>query len=143
MLTADDWRRIRRLLEEVVIDSHDKKVRKLNDTLMALSTENILLKLRCKGLEKAIMKKEKKGNRGKALMSELRAPEDGGAVFYSPSKVQRARELQAEKEHAAELHRTIREEDKTRRQAEKTKKTRLMDKKREEKRLNKEIRLKG
>jgi hypothetical protein len=83
VLTADDWRRIRRLLKEVVIDSHDKKVRKLNDTLMALSTENILLKLRCKGLEKAIMKKQKKGNRGKALMSELRAPEDGGAVFYS------------------------------------------------------------
>jgi hypothetical protein len=60
---------------------------------MALSTENILLKLRCKGLEKVIMKKEKKGNRGKALMSELRASEDGDAVFYSPSKAQRAREL--------------------------------------------------
>jgi hypothetical protein len=60
---------------------------------MALFTENILLKLRCKGLEKAIIKKEKKGNQGKALMSELRTPEDGGTVFYSPSKVQRAREL--------------------------------------------------
>jgi hypothetical protein len=141
VLAADDWRRIRGLLKEVVIDSHDKKVRKLNDTLMALSTENILLKLRCKGLEKAIMKKQKKGNRGKALMSELRAPENGGAIFYSPSKVQRARELQAEKEHAAELHRTMREEDKARRQAEKAEKTHLMDKKREEKRLNKEIRL--
>jgi hypothetical protein len=54
---------------------------------MALSTENILLKLRCKGLEKAIIKKEKKGNRGKALMSELRASENGDTVFYSPSKV--------------------------------------------------------
>jgi hypothetical protein len=54
---------------------------------MALSTENILLKLRCKGLEKVIIKKEKKDNRGKALMSELRASENGGAVFYSPSKV--------------------------------------------------------
>jgi hypothetical protein len=60
---------------------------------MALFTENILFKLRYKGLKKVIIKKEKKGNRGKALMSKLRAPEDGGAIFYSPSKVQRAREL--------------------------------------------------
>jgi hypothetical protein len=54
---------------------------------MALFIKNILLKLRYKGLEKAIVKKEKKGNRGKALMSELRASKDGNAVFYSPSKV--------------------------------------------------------
>jgi hypothetical protein len=74
-------------LEEVVIDSYDKKVRKLNNTLMALFTENILLKLRCKGLEKAIIKKEKKGNRGKTLISELRASKDGGVIFYSSSKV--------------------------------------------------------
>jgi hypothetical protein len=91
--TADNWRRIRRLLKEVVIDFYDKKIRKLNDTLMALFTKNILFKLRCKGLKKIIIKKEKKGNRGKVLMSKLRAPEDGNAVFYSPNKVQRAREL--------------------------------------------------
>jgi hypothetical protein len=87
VLTADDWRRIRRLLEEVVIDSYDKKIRKLNNTLMALFTENILFKLRCKGLKKVLIKKEKKGNRGKTLMSELRASEDDDTVFYSPSKV--------------------------------------------------------
>jgi hypothetical protein len=60
---------------------------------MALFTENILFKLRCKGLKKAIIKKQKKGNEGKTLMSELRASEDGDAVFYSFSKVQRAREF--------------------------------------------------
>jgi hypothetical protein len=60
---------------------------------MALFTKNILLKLRYKGIKKIIIKKEKKGNRGKALMSKLRAPKNGGAVFYSPNKVQRAREL--------------------------------------------------
>jgi hypothetical protein len=109
---------------------------------MALFTKNILLKLRYKGLKKAIIKKQKKGNRGKTLMSKLRAPKDDNAVFYSPSKVQRAREFQAEKEYATELHRTIREENKTRRQVEKAERTRLMDEKRKEKRLNKEIRLK-
>jgi hypothetical protein len=45
ILTANNWRRIRRLLKEVVIDFYDKKVRKLNNILMALFTENILFKL--------------------------------------------------------------------------------------------------
>ena len=55
ILKAEDWRRIRKLVNEVVIDFHDKKAKKLNNTMMSLSTENILLKSRCEGLERALI----------------------------------------------------------------------------------------
>jgi hypothetical protein len=54
ILKAEDWRRIEKLLKQAVSNIYDKKVKKLNDTMMHLSTENILLKLYCKGLENAL-----------------------------------------------------------------------------------------
>ena len=80
---------------------YNEKAQKLNDSIKALSTENILLKMRCKGLENAVLLDQKRRNRSKPLFSDLPSVEDGGAIFYSPNKVQRVRDLQAEKEEAA------------------------------------------
>lgn len=61
--------------------------------MMHLLTENILLKLRYTGLENALVNEQKKRNRGKPLQLELRALEDSNVIFYSPNKIQRARDL--------------------------------------------------
>jgi hypothetical protein len=42
-LSASDWRKIERLLKEVVTDVFDKRARKLNDTIQDLATSNIIL----------------------------------------------------------------------------------------------------
>jgi hypothetical protein len=127
ILKAEDWRRIEKLLKQVVSDVYDQKVQRLNDTMMSLSTQNILLKLQCAGLERALQNEQKKRQRGKPLQLELRAPEDGNAIFYSPKKIQQARDLQAEKEEAARLAKAVKEEDKLQRQREKEEKRQLIE----------------
>jgi hypothetical protein len=52
-----------------------------------LSTENNLLKLRCRSLENAYQDEQKKYQRGKPLEFNLRATEDGKVVFCSPKKI--------------------------------------------------------
>jgi hypothetical protein len=54
MLGAEDWKRIRKLLQSVVADVYDKNTKKLSTVMHNLSTENILLKICCEGLETAL-----------------------------------------------------------------------------------------
>jgi len=60
ILQAEDWRKIERLLNRVVADIYDKNTKKLSSMMHHLSTENILLKLRCQGLESALQNEKKK-----------------------------------------------------------------------------------
>ena len=141
ILHADDWRRIEKLLRQVVSDVYNERSKKLSSTMHHLSTENILLKLRCEGLENALLNEKKKRQRGKPLLFELRAPEDGYAVFYSPGKIQQARQLQSEKEAAEELAKASKEQEKLRRQQEKQEKQRLIEERKQIRAANKELRI--
>ena len=68
VLKADDQRRIQSLLYEVVTDIHDEKTQKLTNTVISLATENVLLKLCCNSLEKALVNKQKRRKRKKPLL---------------------------------------------------------------------------
>jgi hypothetical protein len=125
ILKAEDWHRIRELLYEVVTDVYDKKAQKLNNTTISLSTENILLKLRCQGLEKGLVNEQKRRNRKKSLLLGLPADSDGGAIFYSPKKVQQARDLQNQKDQEALQAQVQKEDRKTQQQLRKEEKERL------------------
>ncbi|KAI9034731.1 uncharacterized protein KD926_006352 [Aspergillus affinis] len=141
VLSAEDWRKIERLLKHAVVDLYDQNAKKLSSTMHHLSTENIILKLRCQGLEEALQLEKKKRQRGKPLLFELRAPEDGFAVFYSPKKIQQARDLQAEKDEALQLAKASREEERLRKQQEKKNKRLLIEERKRIRASNKEIRL--
>jgi hypothetical protein len=112
ILQAEDWRRIKRLLNRVVTDIYDKNTKKLSAIMHHLSTENIILKLCCQGLESALQNERKKRKCGKPLQFELAAPENGGAVFYSPQKIQQARDLQRQKDEAIQLAKALKEQEK-------------------------------
>ena len=43
ILTADDWRKIQRLLKEVVTDTYNKQAQLLTNTVINLTTENKIL----------------------------------------------------------------------------------------------------
>ena len=100
ILSASDWRKIERLLRQVVEDIYDAQAAKLSRTIHAISTDNQLLKHENIQLKEALLNERKRRQRGKALV--LEAPEDynGGAQFWSPAKVQRARDLQVQKAEA-------------------------------------------
>ena len=106
-----------------------------------LATQNIILKLRCDGLENALENEKKKRQRAKPLMFELRAPEDGYAVFYSPKKIQQAQELQQQKDEAIQTTKALKEEEKLRRIHEKEEKKRQVEERRRIQAFNKEQRL--
>jgi hypothetical protein len=67
VLNAEDWKRIEKLLRGVVTDVYNENTKKLRLTMHHLSTENILLKLRCEGLETALQNEKKKRQCGKPL----------------------------------------------------------------------------
>ncbi|KAF2279446.1 uncharacterized protein EI97DRAFT_362832, partial [Westerdykella ornata] len=70
----------------------------LSHTIHAISAQKQILQHENERLQEALLNEKKRRQRGKALL--LKAPEDwhGGAVFWSPTKVQDARERQAQKD---------------------------------------------
>lgn len=68
VLQAEDWRRIETLLRKVVSDVYHQDTKILSSTMHHLLTENIILKLRCQGLEEALVNEKKRRQRGKPLL---------------------------------------------------------------------------
>jgi hypothetical protein len=141
VLHADDWRQIERLLRKVVVEVSDEKTKKLSSTIHHLTTENILLKLHCKGLESALINEKRKRQRGKPLDFGFRAPEHGYAVFYSPKKIQQARGILKEKEEAIQNAKAAREEEKAQRKLRKEENERIKELKRRERVSQRELRI--
>ena len=96
-----------------------------------LSTENIILKLHCQGLEKALVNKKKRHQHSKPLLLQLQDTESSNTVFYSPRKIQQARDLQREKKEIIQAAKTSKEEAKLHHQQEKEEKKHIIEKKRQ------------
>jgi hypothetical protein len=140
-LTAEDWRRIDKLLRLVVSDICDRRARKLSNTVHSLATKNLLLQQENHRLTKALCNEKKKRQRKQPLLLEASQSYDGGAIFYSPNKVQQARDRQAQKEATAELLRQQKDEGTRRRAAEKLEKVRVAEEKRSQKAAQRDLRL--
>jgi hypothetical protein len=99
-------RTIRRLVSEGVALGNaepQRLVNKLGNTCLTFATELILAREREQGYIETIESQKKKRKRGRAFTEDLRAEEGLGALFFSPSKINRAKELQAAKDEAKEL----------------------------------------
>jgi uncharacterized protein YdiU (UPF0061 family) len=68
IMQTEDWKKFERLLKKVAMDLNDENARKLSLTMHHLSTENILLRARCEGLEEALVDEKKRRQRGKPLI---------------------------------------------------------------------------
>ena len=102
VLLARDWVRIKAKLQEVITNVFNSRVKLLSNTIKHLSITNILLESRILGYQRALQNEQKKRQRQKPLFHQLAAQSEGRAVFYSPQKVQQARDLVQEKEDAKE-----------------------------------------
>ena len=103
--TPSAQRTIRRIVNEAVAERDaetEKIIRKLGGACITLSAKLRLAEDREKGYVEALNVEKKKRKRGQPFTEELRADEGVGALFFSHSKVQRARELQDAKEAAKE-----------------------------------------
>ncbi|EED11636.1 conserved hypothetical protein [Talaromyces stipitatus ATCC 10500] len=101
IIKAEDWRRISKLVKDAVSNVYEEKAHQLHDTMLHLSTENILLKAQVEGLQRGISNINKRQAKKRTLLLDLPAENEGGAIFFSPSKVQQARDLQLQKDENA------------------------------------------
>lgn len=127
----------------MVSNINEKKSQQLSNTMHALSTENMLLKMRNDGLKKRLVNEKKRRKRGKPLMLDFPTQNEGGAIFYSPNKVQQARDRQDQKAANAEAERRQKEVNKACKKAEKAEKVRLVEERKAARTYAKEIRRKG
>jgi len=103
--TPSAQRTIRRIVNEAVAERDaetQKIIRKLGGACITFSAKLRLAEDREKGYVEALGNEKKKRKRGRPFTEELRAEEGVGVLFFSPSKVQKARELQDAKEAAKE-----------------------------------------
>jgi hypothetical protein len=140
VLSASDWKKIRALLQEVIEDIDDRESRKLSRELEQLTTRYQILKSENRGLRQALISEKKKRQRGKPLLLATPTQSNRGAIFWSPSKVQQARERQAQKDTEAELQRLQKQEDKILREEKKLEKQRLQEERKRTRATAKEIR---
>jgi hypothetical protein len=100
---AKEWRPMRAAMEEIIDDTYNKKAKKIKNTMYALSTQVILLQNRCEGLERTLINIQKRNIKKKPLLLDMPSENDGGAIFWSPQKIQNARDLLHQKyEEAAQ-----------------------------------------
>lgn len=111
----------------MVTDIHDKRSQQLSNIMHALSVENMLLKMQNDGLKKSLINEKKKRKCGKPLLLNFDTRKEGGAVFFSPNKIQQARNRQTAKDKQAEANRMQKEEGKALREAKKMEKQEAME----------------
>jgi hypothetical protein len=118
-------RTIRRIVNEAAAhrDAQSQRtIEKLAGAALTLSAELVLAREREKGLMESIDNEKNKRKRSRAFTEELRAQEGLGVLFFSPSKVARARELQAAKDATKDdeaLDRLLQAQDRTQQKAQK------------------------
>ena len=89
---------------------------------MAFATELTLAREREQGFIETMDSQQKKRKRGRPFTEDIRAEEDLGALFFSPSKINRAKAPQAAKDEAKELesqNKLLRARDRATRKAQK------------------------
>ena len=99
-ISASDWRRIRRYLQDAVHDAvgvHQDRLQKLSNTMINITTENAVLKAENQGFKNALYLEKKRRKRGKPVFN-FRDQEGGGATFYCPNKIQQQLDFNADQE---------------------------------------------
>ncbi|KAI1508547.1 hypothetical protein Ptr86124_012499 [Pyrenophora tritici-repentis] len=97
-LSPADWWRTERLVERAIKGNNDQVVTKLVGAIHRASTQHKLLQYENKGLLASLDTKNKRTKRGRRLplKGDQKRPTD--AVFYSPRKLQEARDERARKD---------------------------------------------
>ncbi|KAF1807823.1 hypothetical protein P152DRAFT_378669, partial [Eremomyces bilateralis CBS 781.70] len=103
------------------------ETKKLYSAVAQLSTDMVLLRAENQGLRQAIVNEKKKRTRARPVFDDLRAENDGiKAQFFSPSKIQRARDLQIQKEQEKSDLQAQKQEERLERTRRKEEKERLL-----------------
>jgi hypothetical protein len=123
-----------------VKDETSKELRKISRSLHHISVQNQLLHHENQGLKEVLKNQKKHKNKSKALQFQPREDYHGGAEFYSPHRVEKARQFERTKQQEAEAEELRKAEMAELRHANKLYKENLAQEKREQRAREKEER---
>jgi hypothetical protein len=95
------WQQREQLLETAAARRGDRTTRQLARELFATTARVSLLEQRVEGLETALVSEKRRRKRGKPLPTEVL---DGGTAFWTPRKVEKARDYLAQQQEELELN---------------------------------------
>jgi hypothetical protein len=130
-LSASNWRKTESLLRQVVRDRRDPRAQKLSQAFHQISVQKSLLEHEAQGLRQALTNERLRRKRGKALPLEQPDEYHGGSYFYSPTKVEKARELLRQQELEEEQQRLQKAEKARNREDQKQAKAQAIEARRE------------
>lgn len=107
-ISEGDWRRMRTFIRKETADVVNEKLLKRYEKVTA---ENAILKHQLAQANKNIAIQKRRKPRGKPLMEEVRAEGEQKAIFFSPTKITRAFELQAKKEEEEQAEKARKQHD--------------------------------
>jgi len=136
-ISAEDWRRIDRLVRSAVKDQSSRDVRKIRGSIHHIAVQNELLRDEISGLQEALQFKDRHNKKSKPLDLQQ---SNGGTVFYSPKKLAEAEEREAIKERNKEQEELKKVEMKELREANRLYKEKIAEEKREQRERAKVVR---
>ena len=92
VLSGKDWLEIESLIRQSTRDKSSKESKKLRRSLHHISVQNELLHHEIQGLKEALLVKKKHKKKSHTLQLNRQEEYHGGAHFWSPRKVQQARD---------------------------------------------------
>ena len=119
LLAREDWKRIYSVIDRRTKCLLDLERSRVDDQLQTVRAENALLKTEIDGLKEAIYDEKRRRKRGKALALLTEEEETGGAIIYSPAKIDRARQLIQDKEDQIQVEQQRKEDQKKQKELEK------------------------
>jgi hypothetical protein len=103
VLSGEDWLKLKSIVRREVRDQSSKGVRKLQRSLHHLAAQNTLLHGELKGLRESLAIKKRRETKSYTLQLEDHPEYHGGAVWWSPTSVKRARDHKIQQQQQAEL----------------------------------------
>jgi hypothetical protein len=128
--SGKDWLKIETLLRRVANDQSSKELKKISRSLHHISIQNSLLHQEVAGLKQVLMTQKKHKKKSKTLDLQQKKWAQGGAVFWSPRKIEEARQREKTKQQEEEAERLRKVETAKQREANKLYKDKIAEEKR-------------
>ncbi|KNG44298.1 hypothetical protein TW65_08875, partial [Stemphylium lycopersici] len=103
VLSGSDWLKLKSIIRREVKDQGSKDVKKLQRSLCHISAQNQILHNEIRGLRRSLSIKESRPKKSYTLQLDEDNEYNGGAVLWSPKRMQQARDRRASQQQQAEL----------------------------------------
>ncbi|RYN27486.1 hypothetical protein AA0114_g12537, partial [Alternaria tenuissima] len=103
VLSGSDWLKLKSIVRREVKDQGSKDVKKLQRSLCHISAQNQILHDEVQGLRRALSIKESRPKTSYTLQLNKDNEYNGGAIVWSPKRMQQAQDRRAAQQQQAEL----------------------------------------